>query len=234
VWAVGTNGTAIPLVEHWNGSAWSVVTVPAPGNFENQLTSVVAVSSTNVWVAGFYRNTNSSQIDVPLFDHFDGTNWSQIAGSNPNWQTIDVQNLAAVSSTDIWAVGYGGVPGNPTSQSFTEHWDGTSWTVVSSPQVNGLPTFLLDVAAVAANDVFAVGTYAAPAPIYRETVIMEWNGTRWQIVNTPNLGAYSTLNGISAVPGRNVWAVGELVSNHGYVVIEHYNPFQMMIACMHI
>ena len=62
--------------------------------------------------------------------------------------------MAAVSSSDVWAVGSQG------SRTLTEHWDGTRWSVVTSP--NPLPTtkgnnFLTSVTTVSSGDVWAVG-----------------------------------------------------------------------------
>ncbi len=37
----------------------------------------------------------------------------------------------ATSATDVWAAGSGGTSSAHTS--LTEHWNGTAWTVVSSP-----------------------------------------------------------------------------------------------------
>lgn len=247
VWAVGTDGGAIPLVEHWNGTEWSVVTmVPAPGNFENELTSVVALSASDVWVAGFYRSTGE-QVTHPLFDHFDGTSWTQVVASNPGWNDSEIQSLAAVSNSDVWAVGYGGVSGSSTYQPLTEHWDGAGWTVVPSPEVNGSPTFLLRAAATASNNVWAVGYFATAAPQYRGAVIVQWNGTAWQIAATPNPGIYSALYGVAAISSRDAWAVGLQNLNPGPgglpqatqttqttqqnpVLIEHFNP-SLMLPC---
>src|SRR6266550_9428652 len=54
VWAVGvsynterTSGST--LIEHWNGSRWSVVPRQNPSSSVNTLNAVAAVSSTDVW-----------------------------------------------------------------------------------------------------------------------------------------------------------------------------------------
>src|SRR5437016_5171251 len=47
VWAVGDitagNGASQTLIEHWNGTAWSVVASPSPSPFHNVLNGVTAV-----------------------------------------------------------------------------------------------------------------------------------------------------------------------------------------------
>ena len=60
----------------------------------------------------------------------------------------------ATSANDVWAVGHGGT--SSASTTLTEHWDGTSWTLV--PSLNpGTADSLLSVTATSATDVWAVG-----------------------------------------------------------------------------
>ena len=57
-----------------------------------------------------------------------------------------------MAGNDAWAVGEY-LDGSGPNRTLAEHWNGTSWSVVPSP--NG---YLYGVAAVTANDVWAVGT----------------------------------------------------------------------------
>src|SRR4051812_20260516 len=86
-----------------------------------------------------------------------------------------------------------------------EHWNGTSWSVVSSPNVGYyVNNELRSVAAESANDVWAVG--------YTDngTLIEHWNGTSWLVVSSPNVGMYENyLYGIGGASGNSMWAVGE-------------------------
>jgi hypothetical protein len=59
VYAVGETSTSTGsdvLVEHWNGSRWSVVTAKNPGSADNELNAVFAESSTNIWAVGSFNN----------------------------------------------------------------------------------------------------------------------------------------------------------------------------------
>jgi hypothetical protein len=58
--------------------------------------------------------------------------------------------VTAVSSNNVWAVG--GAGGN----ALVEHWDGTSWSIVSNLVIAGSGG-LSSVSADSANDVWAVG-----------------------------------------------------------------------------
>lgn len=67
LWGVGymnntTNGTRLDqtLIEHWDGTQWSVVSSPDPGSSVDALSSVVALGVNNVWAVGSHFSTNQS------------------------------------------------------------------------------------------------------------------------------------------------------------------------------
>ena len=118
----------------------------------------------------------------------------------------------------MWAVGvYYTYVNNVTSlQTLVEHWNGTAWTVVPSPNAVGMGTyanFLSDVTSISANDIWAVGyTYSSPSP-GGQTLIEHWDGISWSIVPGPNLGTSpSELFGVAAVSANDVWAAGDYIN----------------------
>ena len=131
VWAVGASDTG-PLVEHFDGSQWSVVSVPQPAG--GYLGSVTALSPTNVWAVGS-RGLSASRT---LVMHYDGKTWQVVPSPNPS-EAASADNVlrgvAAVGPNDVWAVGM--YQNEQTSihqhRTLTEHWNGTSWSIVSSP-----------------------------------------------------------------------------------------------------
>lgn len=145
---------------------------------------------------------------VPSFDH------SQLSGE------IDSLNaVAAVSSTDQWAVGsWEHYPDAYHFHPLVEHWDGTSagWTFVSSPD-RPVDSALYGVAAVAADDVWAVGG-AVFSPY--GSLVEHWDGAAWSVVAPATFPGI--LYGITALGPNNIWAVG----THDYpgrVLIEHWD-----------
>jgi hypothetical protein len=85
--------------------------------------------------------------------------------------------VAAAASNDVWAVGYQNVGGSINT--LIEHWDGTSWSLVSSPNPHtNVNSGLGSVAAVSANDIWATGSDAGP-------LVENWNGTSWTVVSFP-------------------------------------------------
>src|SRR5262245_41875754 len=69
-WAVGTSvapGLSSPLIEQWDGTAWSLVAGPAAGN--SQLYGVDGLSPSDVWAVGY---PYESGLRSPLIEHWDG------------------------------------------------------------------------------------------------------------------------------------------------------------------
>src|SRR5216683_419618 len=156
VWAVGLagdGGTFNPLrslIEHWNGASWSVVSNPGV----NELFGVTALSANNVWAVAVHTSPNITDI----IEHWDGTKWANVSAPsmNANGGTISLRGIAAISATDIWAVGDEKNPLTNAGNSITEHWNGTAWSIISTP--NPAPGGgLLGVAAVSSANIWAVG-----------------------------------------------------------------------------
>src|SRR5579872_1472618 len=78
------------------------------------------------------------------------------------------------------------------------------WNVVASPPILSGQSELNGVAAVSANDVWAVGD----ADSLGQTLVEQWNGSSWQMVASPNAGTYNALYGVTAISATDVWAVG--------------------------
>jgi hypothetical protein len=161
VWAVGnsSNGFNVPhqtLVEHWDGTAWNVVSSPNVGVSNNVLAGITAISSSDVWaVGGYYNASNNYQT---LTEHWDGTAWNVVSSPNVGTNGSYLAGIAAISSSDVWAVGdY--LNASNDYQTLVEHWDGTAWSVVSSPNVGTSGSYLQGVAAISSSDIWAVGAY---------------------------------------------------------------------------
>src|SRR5437588_18376 len=88
---------------------------------------------------------------------------------NPGWSVIPSPNVApynnafsgvaAISANDAWAVGYGGGGTGSVKQTLVEHWNGSEWSIVPSPNSDPLANHLDGVVAVSAGDVWAVGDF---------------------------------------------------------------------------
>src|SRR5205823_5162106 len=124
-------------------------------------------------------------------------------------------------TVELWSVG--NYNANFHWQTLIEHWDGTSWQVIDSPNHPSANHFLYGVAAVALNDVWSVGRYE-PDTGGTSTLILHWDGTNWSTVSSPNPATYSGLYAVAAVSAADVWAVGYYYSNGGqFTLTEHWD-----------
>jgi hypothetical protein len=54
------------LIEHWNGSAWTIVPSPNVGSGNNSLAAVAARSANDVWAVGYADKDLSSGVSRSL------------------------------------------------------------------------------------------------------------------------------------------------------------------------
>ncbi len=138
--------------------------------------------------------------------------------SSPNVGTGTYGNqlnaVTVVSANDVWAVGFSPHPsGTPLyiRQTLIEHWNGKNWSVVTSPNPAGKTFVVLNgVAAISANDIWAVGHSGDPSSIPLQTLTMHWDGTNWSLIPSPSPGTYNgnVLTAVAAISTNDVWAVG--------------------------
>lgn len=195
IWAVGTNNGRA-FASYWNGSAWTNASVPSPGTFFDVLYGVIAVSSSDIWAVG---STSNGLRTIPLTIHWNGTAWSLVSNPVPPvWTRCALKSVTALASTNVWAVGYFG---DDTGQgTLTEHWNGSQWDIVVSPNPSGSSYHALSgVSAVSPNDIWAVGESGYSA------LTLHWNGTAWASVQCP---LAPELLAVAAVASNDVWAVG--------------------------
>src|SRR2546421_433271 len=80
-----------------------------------------------------------------------------------------------------------------------------TWSVVKSPNVGSRDNQLSGVAAVSANNIWAVGSYLNSSGNANQTLIEHWNGTSWNVVKSPNVGFHNNeLSGVAAVSANNI------------------------------
>src|SRR5207247_994000 len=110
--------------------------------------------------------------------------------------------VTVMESSNVWGVGE--YWGGSAYQTLVEHWDGTSWSIVTSPNVGSSDNYLESEVAIAANDVWAVGHYIDLG--ISRTLAEHWNGISWSLVATPNASSRDNfLYGATAVGVNEVW-----------------------------
>jgi hypothetical protein len=206
VWVVGwISGTDVAAAIHWNGSTWTSETPALPLGASGSLLDAVQVipGTTDVMATGYFYDGQTRGYAI----RWNGSSWAQ--QSTPSTPYGELRGLVVLSATNAWAVGTR-YPTNtpPDYKALIEHWNGTSWSVVSAPAHRGDDT-LLSIDANGRRDIVAVG-YGQRASI--RTFALRYDGANWAIQSTPDPSTtgIDELWGTSYVPGTNTfWAVGE-------------------------
>jgi hypothetical protein len=228
LWAVGYSSSSgsseQPLVEHWNGTRWSLVPAPDPNpgpTHYNTLTAVAAISANDVWAVGNF--TDSTANLQPLIEHWNGRQWSIVASAQlpVGFNGGVLAGIEGVSAHNVWAVGDSYITATEQTQSLIEHWDGKQWRIVASPKTPN--TYLFGVAAVSAHNIWAVGESST------QPLIEHWDGKQWSLVASPRT-PNALLNGVAAVSAHNIWALGSNSKSAPTPLIEHWDGKQWRIV----
>jgi hypothetical protein len=189
------------LVESWNGSTWSVVPSPSTSSIDQQLDGVSCVSASFCVADGFTSNAT-------LVESWNGSKWSIVSSPNP----ASIQNLDGVSCASASfcvAVGFYVVPSDEAPrQTLVESWNGSAWSIVSSPDESSNSNVLSGVTCLSATSCTAVGSYYTASKVL-QTLAESWNGSAWSVVSSPNQGtANNALLGVSCAATSSCAGVG--------------------------
>jgi alpha-tubulin suppressor-like RCC1 family protein len=234
-WAVGvtqdpTAGNQRTLIEHWDGTKWTVIPSPNPevgsGAFD-ELKAVGGIGPKDLWAVGDF--SNGINFIGMLFEHWDGTAWTFVPP--PSVGTDFATAVAAISSNDVWVVG------DTAQATESAHWDGHAWKFIQTPiLMDGIApqNFLTGVTATGPNDVWASG--------YEDNVnqqnladpyTLHWTGTQWTLTKIPDPGTEgSRLRGVTALSPTDVWTVGTTGQTDGALLslTEHFDGTAWTVA----
>jgi hypothetical protein len=131
------------------------VSSPNASTVDNELRGVEVVSANDVWAVGYYLDTNLD-FSRTLIMRWNGQTWSIVTSPNVGSSDNYLYGVTAISANDVWAVGYY-ADQSELYHTLTMHWNGQTWSIVTSPDpgING--NLFRAVAAAATNDVWAVG-----------------------------------------------------------------------------
>jgi len=222
VWAAGFSvplqGPITPLLEHWNGTKWSVIHLSVSASL--QFTSVKAFAPNDVWAAGYEYGTHAGKnFTQPATEHWNGTVWKAIVtpdlSASNGGSFYDINGDA---TNDLWAVG----SLNNGSEMLTEHWNGKDWVIFTSPAVfPGNSNWLASVAVGSANNAWTVGRVSDSQGGF-QPFIEHWDGQKWQVMQDPTVNA-GELDIVTNV-GKQLWIVGLPRTSGGHTFIETLCP----------
>jgi hypothetical protein len=179
----------LPTAQKWNGTKWSLVTVPAPsGATDTSLGAIACTATANCWAVG-------ASGESTLGENWNGTKWSIVSTPSPNpGKPDDLSGVTCPASNECWAVG-DTFPGD-FSGSLTEKWNGTAWAVVGTP--NSGAGELIGASCSATADCVSVGIGNNLFAIAQL-----WKGTAWAKTTPkkPSGATESELNGVSCPSG---------------------------------
>lgn len=224
-WAVGETFDQNPLIEHWDGVKWHVMSSPQLRGKGGYLQVIAIVAPNDIWAAGEQFQGGGPAIGpivavsrgTMLIEHWDGKNWAVVASpeSKPDPQsTTEVNSITVISAHNIWIAGawidHGLNPNTPTA--LLEHWDGQKWTRVLDQSVleNGTSAgVILDATTNAGGQVLAGGTQRGNDQAYH-AYLERWDGQRWSKIDTSSLGPHvANIFALSAVSASDMWAIVE-------------------------
>ena len=128
------------------------------------------------------------------------------------------------NSSDCWATG----DSANYHRTLAEHWNGTKWSIVPTPNTASFGNILNGVACTSTSNCWATGQGAS------KTLAERWDGNSWSIVPTPDTpskgagfaGGSSELGGssVQCVSASDCWAVGFVDREQStLVLIDHWN-----------
>lgn len=205
----GGENLGTPLFEHWDGTRWNIVQVPAsfqPDTFY----ALSAISVNDIWAVGSGPALPVSG-QVPLAARWNGQQWSQVA--LPNSLGLGyLDGMTALSAHNIWAIGQVTTNTNDLSANaplFMVHWDGQRWHDAKNEKGLVAGSEMMGMAVNGANDIWVAGFVGDPSS-GASPLLEYWDGKHWNNLNLSSLhvmgnGALYAI----AISGKNIWLAGE-------------------------
>jgi hypothetical protein len=209
------------LAESWSGKRWSVVPTPNGGptrDYDN-LNGVSCASRLFCVAVGTYGLKTAHRLfsSKTLVEVWNGTRWSVVPSPNegPSADFDLLNSVSCASSTFCIAVGSYSNYGGGIERTLVERWNGTTWSILSSPNRGGLyyPNELNGVSCLSRNKCVAVGDYdMASGAELRKTLVESWTGSRWALDASATGGPLSdaSLTSVSCINAKACVAVGEV------------------------
>lgn len=227
--------TAVPLIEHWDGTAWRISPNPpidlaneGPGlcqfddsdGLEYPCGSLASVSCSGPSTCFAVGSAARGNKQYPLIERWDGRSWSvaELVTALPSGSLTSVS--CSRGERTCMAVGYAGdLLGTPgVGRALIMHWTGSTWWT-TEPASFGVDA----VACPGPSSCFAVGQGA------HDVLAAHWNGRSWSVMPNPKVKIGGALTAIACPGGSSCFAIGgdaPLSSNSGCLVgavIDHWN-----------
>lgn len=136
-----------------------------------------------------------------------GPTWTIVSTPNVTGDNNLLNGITALSTADAWAVGSHYTSIFVPSQTLAEHWNGTAWSIVPTPNTGDGSNVLYEVDWLSSNAVWGVGSKIDGGLM--STLVERWDGSSWTIVPSPNRGQNGSLLDVAMGSRHMGWAVGQ-------------------------
>lgn len=204
--AVGsTNYVGNGIVYRWNGHTLKSTKFSGA----EILNGVTAISPNDIWVVGFEQIQEPGDNSFAI--HYDGKRWTRYPTPNPlqghysdqNWLT----SVAAVASNNVWATGVErDVDYGELDKTFSLHWNGKQWQLVSTPNPSTYYNDLWSSVAQSNGAVEAIGQ-SSITPATFQPLAASWSASKWVAATMP-AGQGVLLSITAARQNGALWATG--------------------------
>jgi hypothetical protein len=170
---------------------WTIQPSPNPADVTtSELTAGSCPGSQMCLAVGDDGNYSIGVGLTALSEEWDGSVWTIVPVPVPEPASADDAILSAISCSSVsscMAVGYT-VSASNDVRSLAERWDGSGWTIVTTPQpANSSWTVLDGVSCTARGNCIAVGGQIGPHVDSQELPLsMVWRGGTWRLRAVPN------------------------------------------------
>jgi hypothetical protein len=237
-WAVGVTiynissaSTFAPIVERWDGTAWSLQPTPAlPGGNGGGFFDATCVTTSDCWAVGAVLGAAGGGSPTgSLAEHWDGTRWSIVPSPTPSGAVGAIlQSVTCTTRSNCWAVGFGTDDTGAALHALVERWNGASWSIVGAAATGQAFDQLDSVTCATTTDCWAVGAAGAvqqnpnflpifPAAASDQGLIERWNGAAWSVV--PSVSSASPdggyLSSVTCPTAAECWASGSVTTAAG-------------------
>jgi NHL repeat len=214
-WYENSSGVEVPWADRWNGTAWSVETVPAPTEAKATYPlKVSCASATACTLVGYYENGSSAH--VPLAESWNGSTWSVQSMPNPSGGSeIRMEGVSCTAATECTAVGFYENSTKKAKEAVAERWNGTEWAIQTLPEPSeSKENYAGGVSCVSSKACTLAGVTDTSAS--KDVALAErWNGTEWEVETTPDneKGEGGLIGGASCASLISCAAVGNSPQN---------------------
>ena len=195
----------------WASNRWSIQSNPDPSNIGSDNFNGVSCVSTSWCVAVGDYVSNTTLLDLPLIESWNGKDWKVSSSPIPGEGTGDdaLYGVSCVSASSCVAVGqyFEANLTNGLLETLIETWNGTNWSITPSPSP-GTVNNLNGVSCVSSKSCKAVGAFITVNGTAGGTLIESWNGTNWSVTPSPSKGDGDSLYGISCVSSNSCETAG--------------------------